>query len=217
MKVSEAVQNIVYRDRSVYNLLKRDIVNVSALALEIKPQVDEATKDDVNVSTITMAIKRLMKAESEKNIEQLILSKMKNITYEVVMTSDICSLNVKASHSSEEKLTRFAKIVKSTDAFLNYTIGGNEISVITSAKNKTLLEEMFSGEAVLSKISGLSCLVITFLKGFLETEGVIYKVFKCLYDENINVFEVYSTHNKLTLGVKEEDESRAYGVLKNFL
>lgn len=217
MKVSEAVQNIVYRDRSVYNLLKRDIVNVSALALEIKPLVDEATKDDVNVSTITMAIKRLMKAESEKNIEQLILSKMKNISYEVVMTSDICSLNVKASHSSEEKLTRFAKIVKSTDAFLNYTIGGNEISVITSAKNKTLLEEMFSGEAVLSKISGLSCLVITFQKGFLETEGVIYKVFKCLYDENINVFEVYSTHNKLTLVVKEIDESRAYGVLKNFL
>lgn len=217
MKVSEAVQNIVYRDRSVYNLLKRDIVNVSALALEIKPQVDEATNDDVNVSTITMAIKRLMKAENEKNIEQLILSKMKNISYEVVMTSDICSLNVKASHSSEEKLTRFAKIVKSTDAFLNYTIGGNEISVITSAKNRTLLEEMFSGEAVLSKISGLSCLVIIFQKGFLETEGVIYKVFKCLYDENINVFEVYSTHNKLTLVVKEEDESRAYGVLKNFL
>lgn len=217
MKVSEAVQNIIYRDRALYNLLRRDIVNVSALSHEIKPQVDEATSSDVNISTITMAIKRLMKGEDDKDRAKTILSKMRSISYKVVMTSDICSLNVKASYTSEEKLTRFSKIVKSTDAFLNYTIGGNEISVITSAKNKTLLEEMFAGEAVLSNISALSCLVITFDKGFLETEGVIYKVFKCLYDENINVFEVYSTHNKLTLVVKEEDESRAYGVLKNFL
>ena len=61
MKVSEAVQNIIYRDRALYNLLRRDIINVSALSHEIKPQVDEATSSDVNISTITMAIKRLMK------------------------------------------------------------------------------------------------------------------------------------------------------------
>lgn len=217
MKVSEVVETIIYKDRAIYNLLKKNLINVSALSLEIKPQVDAATKDNVNISTITMAIRRLLEHDKKNASDINAISKMSDISYEVVMTSDICSLNVKASMYTNEKLMRFSKIVGNTDAFLNTTIGGNEISIITSAKNRILLEEIFKGEIILSKLSSLSCLVITFQKGFLETEGVLYKVFKCLYDENINIYEVYSTHNKLTLVVSEEDESRAYGVLKKFL
>lgn len=215
-KLSNVIANLLRSDKTVLRLMKDGLVNLSAFAEKIKADVDNQTGSEVSESAIVMAIRRFLKSEEalqndkEKNEEKL--------PYDVVMTGGIFALDIEASgEKTRDNLTRFSRIIGNTDDFLNITESGKEISIITSEKNRVLCLEIFKNEKQLSKQAGLSCLVVTFSSGFFETEGVLYKAIKRLFFEDINIYEIYSTYNKVIFVVSESNAVKAYEVLKDFL
>ena len=58
MSVPEVVREIITRNRSVYDCMKMDLINYTALAVKIQPEIERILGNSVNLNTIVVAIKR---------------------------------------------------------------------------------------------------------------------------------------------------------------
>ena len=58
MSVPEVVREIITRNRSIYDCIKMDLINYTALAVKIQPDVDKLLRAKTNLNTIVVAIKR---------------------------------------------------------------------------------------------------------------------------------------------------------------
>ena len=58
MSVPEVVREIITRNRSIYDCMKMDLINYTALAVKIQPEIEKILGDSVNLNTVVVAIKR---------------------------------------------------------------------------------------------------------------------------------------------------------------
>ena len=58
VSVPEVVREIITRNRSIYDCMKMDLINYTALAVKIQPDVEKTLGNSVNLNTIVVAIKR---------------------------------------------------------------------------------------------------------------------------------------------------------------
>ena len=67
LSVPEAVREIITKNRSIYDCMKMDIINYTALAVKIQPDVERQLGNSVNLNTIVVAIKRYADSFAEKD------------------------------------------------------------------------------------------------------------------------------------------------------
>ena len=58
ISVPEVVREIITRNRSIYDCMKMDLINYTALAVKIQPEIEKILGNSVNLNTIVVAIKR---------------------------------------------------------------------------------------------------------------------------------------------------------------
>ena len=66
LSVPEVVREIITRNRSIYDCMKMDVINYTALAVKIQPDVERQLGNPVNLNTIVVAIKRYADSFAEK-------------------------------------------------------------------------------------------------------------------------------------------------------
>src|SRR3990167_4836700 len=86
MSIPETVREIVTRNRSIYDCMKMDLVNYTALAVKIQPEIEKGSIGSVNLNTIVVAIKRYADSfEIKENIKEE--SVLKNARLEIYRTA----------------------------------------------------------------------------------------------------------------------------------
>jgi len=58
LSVPEVVREIITRNRSIHDCMKMDVINYTALAVKIQPEVEKHLGNSVHLNTIVVAIKR---------------------------------------------------------------------------------------------------------------------------------------------------------------
>ena len=58
LSVPEVVREIITRNRSIHDCMKLDVINYTALAVKIQPEVEKQLGNSVHLNTIVVAIKR---------------------------------------------------------------------------------------------------------------------------------------------------------------
>ena len=64
--VPEVVRGIITQNRSLYDCMKMDVINYTALAVKIQPEVEKHLGNTVNLNTIVVAIKRFADSFEQK-------------------------------------------------------------------------------------------------------------------------------------------------------
>ena len=54
MSVPEVVREIITRNRSIYDCMKMDLINYTALAVKIQPEIERILGNSVNLNTIVV-------------------------------------------------------------------------------------------------------------------------------------------------------------------
>ena len=65
--VPDAVREIITQNRSIYDCMKMDVINYTALAVKIQPVVEKHLGGQVNLNTIVVAIKRYSDSFEQKD------------------------------------------------------------------------------------------------------------------------------------------------------
>src|SRR3989304_5869382 len=65
--VPDAVREMITQNRSIYDCMKMDLINYTALAVKIQPVVEKHLGGQVNLNTIVVAIKRYSDSFEQKD------------------------------------------------------------------------------------------------------------------------------------------------------
>ena len=195
--------------------LKRGIINYSALARELKPELEKILFKDLSESAVMMALKRLV-PELCSNVPSFrpVLKKMSNLS----VKSDIVEYTFEKSKTTMKRLAILLQKTSSDPInYFTFTHGTHEITMIVSNTFSGEVENIFKGETLLSKLSNLGTISVNLPEESVYTPGIHYSILKQLSWNKINIVEVVSTYTEFTIVLELKNIDRAFSILLQYL
>ncbi len=212
ISVSDALTEIIKSYPLIEEGLSRGIINYSAFAREIKPQIEKRLYKSVKEGAIVMALKRISENLAKNRSKK---ARPVNLT-DLTVRSNLCELTFQNSDTLPDKTgTLFSKISNEKDILCTLSEGVRETTFIISSEIASKTKEIFKEETLIAQINNLSSISIRLPKEIVYIPGVYYQILKILAWENINIIEVLSTYTELTVIVESKDVDLAFSALKN--
>lgn len=210
--IGKITEEIINRSPFLRESLTENLINVSALARKIRPEIEERIKKEVKEGAVIMSIKRMSPGYYHK-----INLKIKNFMGtlgDFLVRSDLEDFTFE---NSETLTLRQADLMKSInkerDTFYTFCHGVNESTIITSNSISDKIKTIFKTEKLKSHTTDLASITIKLPTVNTEISGVYYYILKHLAWEGINIVEVVSTSNEFSVVVKSDDIDSAFTVL----
>lgn len=210
--VPEIVEKIIQKSPYLIDGLRKELINLSALARDIQPEVSEKLIKDVKEGAIVMALKRLTPKLKGKfrDTEEF----MKTIG-DLTVKSNLIEYTFMNSNTLIEKEAKILDHLKeSTHQFITISQGIKETTLILNSNLESILNKIFNDEKIILKKENLSSITIKLPEENVEIPGVYYYILKSLAWSGINLVEAVSTSNEITIIFEEKDIERAFGVIK---
>lgn len=207
--IPEVVREIITRNRSIYDCMKMDMINYTALAVKIQPEIERVLGNSVNLNTVVVAIKRFadsLEIKEEVNEESV----LKNAR--LALTDGIMDIKFSIKDSNELDpmaiLDKFSKVTSNyeffrvSDSFRFLTEDMDDIRQIFN--NFTNRENMFS--------TGLAKIKISIPVSQNQSDVVSY-VAEVLHVNGIELVNAFFSQDNIVIILNERDASRAYEIL----
>jgi hypothetical protein len=212
MTIATAVDEIIGRSPFLEEALADGLINVSSLARQIRPEVKRLTRKDVQESAIIMAIHRRPAGQTFR-ISKGIQAFMRELGDIIVRSglSDFTYENSPGLNACQRRL--MDEIAGEQELFCTFSQGVYETTIVASSSLEEKIDHIFSGEQSLARKKGLSSITIRLPQSNTEVSGVYYFLLKHLAWAGINVCEIISTSNEVTIVVTDQDIQKAFAIL----
>ena len=209
VSVPEVVREIITRNRSIYDCMKMDLINYTALAVKIQPEIEKILGNSVNLNTIVVAIKRYADSFEVKDEvkEEPVLKNAR-----LALTDGIMDIKFSVKDSNEMDpmaiLDKFSKITNNyeffrvSDSFRFLAEDMDDIRQIFD--NVSNRDEMFS--------TGLAKIRISIPSSQNQSDVVSY-VAEVLHANGIELVNAFFSQENIVIILNERDASRAYDIL----
>jgi aspartokinase len=209
MSVPEVVREIITRNRSVYDCMKMDLINYTALAVKIQPEIERILGNSVNLNTVVVAIKRYSDSfEIKEEVKEE--SVLKNAR--LALTDGIMDIKFSIKDSNEiDPIAILNKFSKVTDNFEFFRV---------SDSFRFLAEDMEDIRQIFSNISnkgdmfrtGLAKIRISIPTSQNQSDVVSY-VAEVLHANGIELVNAFFSQDSIVIILNEKNSSRAYDIL----
>jgi len=210
--IPNAVEEVIKKKPFLESALVEGLVNLSALARQLKPDIEKKVGKEVNDSAVIMALNRLV-----PRLELMSTMKFKKVVEnigDIIVRSNLADIAYANSNTLFEKQAILLdKVRNMKDVFCTFSQGIYETTLVVSNSIIDLVEEIFKEETLIAKSDNLSSITVKLPSDNTACPGVYYYIFKELAWDNINIMEVISTTNEFTVVVSDEDIHRAFTIL----
>lgn len=211
MSVPEAVREIITRNRSVYDCMKMDLINYTALAVKIQSDVERLLGGSVNLNTIVVAIKRYADSFEDKDSmqEDLVLQNARLSVTDGIMDVRIPKESFRIADSSS-LFEQFSKI----DPDYEFFRLADSFRFLTEdlADARKLFESIPDSQSQFS--TGLTRISIGIPAGKNRSDVGSY-VADLLHGNGIEWQDAYFSRDKMIITLDTDDAARAYDILRS--
>ncbi len=211
--VGKVAEDIINRSPFLREAMTENLINISALARKIKPEIDLIFNEDVKEGAIIMSIKRLTPGTYHR-----LNLKIESIVKEIgdyLVRSNLTCLTFENSDSLSDKQSDLIKILEEDKKKAFYTIskGVTETSIVTNLAEKENILGLFKHEKLKSKNENLASITVQLPTLNTEVYGVYYYILKQLAWEGLNIVDIISTANEFTIIFNQQDIDKAFRIL----
>jgi aspartokinase len=209
MSMPEVVKEIITRNRSIYDCMKMDLINYTALAVKIQPEIERILGNSVNLNTVVVAIKRYsdsfeikeeVKEESVlKNARLALTDGIMDIKFSIKDSNEIDPIAILEKFS---KVTNNFEFFRVSDSFRFLAEDMEDIRQIFS--NVSNRDDMFS--------TGLAKIRISIPSSQNQSNVVSY-VAEVLHSNGIELVNAFFSQDSIVIILNEKNSSRAYDIL----
>ena len=208
VSVPEVVREIITRNRSIYDCMKMDVINFTALAVKIQPDVEKTLGNSVHLNTIVVAIKRYADSFDEKEgiSEEPVLKDAR-----LTLTDGIMGIQWNMGDAGEEMARMLNEFQKefSDSEFFRF---GDSFRIL--AEDSDRVRRMFHNLPKENQYnSGLAKIKIAVPEGHSRSNVMAF-VTEILHYNGIDMADALFTQDGLVIVLKEEDAPRAYEKLR---
>lgn len=214
VSIPTAVETVIKRRPFLEGALVDGLINLSALARQLKPEIERMVCKEVNDSAVIMALNRLVPRLNAVSTEraQGVVENIGDITLRSNL-ADYTFQNSPTLHCKQAQLLE--KMSEANNIFCTFSQGVYETTLVVSESLTSVIDELFAQEQIVTKNSNLSLITVTLPSNNTLYPGVYYYLFKELAWDDINIVDVISTSNEFTIVVSDKDIHRAFAVLMN--
>jgi hypothetical protein len=214
MNIAQAVDRLISQSPFLEEAITDELINVSSLARKLKPEVEKILKKPVQEGAIVMAINRRAPDYYFK-ISKGIKTFMNKLG-DIIVRSDLSDHNFANSPTLITcQRDLIDEIGPEKNVFCTFSQGIYETTIVASNSIDLTIERIFRKEKRLSRKSGLGSVTIRLPEDNTEVSGVYYYILKNLAWSGINICEIISTTNEMSIVVAEQDVHKAFPILLN--
>jgi len=212
MTIAKAVEEIISQSPFLEEALSDRLINISSLARYIKADVEEMTRKTVQENAIIMAINR-RPSDYSFRISKGIRAFMKELG-EIVVRSGLSDHTFENSPGlGAARRALMEEISGGQEVFYTFSQGVYETTLVASSSLDGLIGNIFGREKLISRKGGLSSITLRLPRNNTEISGIYYFILRSLAWAGINVCEVISTSNEVTIVVSDEDVDRSFSIM----
>lgn len=217
IRISERVKSYIESSPYLNDAIIGGLINLSALAREIQPVISMEIHKEISHSSLLMALKRYSEKVVLHKKARLGLNKHLG---EISITSNLTALTVDVNELVYKHIIELLTIINHQGGkFSTFTKGDTQITFITSDINTELLKEVLKQKEIQVRNEDvkLCALTINLKDNHLATPGIIAHVLNSLAWKGVNVVEVVSTADTLTVLLADEDIEKGFAIVKNLM
>ncbi|WP_298556589.1 hypothetical protein [uncultured Algibacter sp.] len=211
--VSNCVEDILITQPYLEEALSRNIINFSALAIELVEPISKMLKKDVKPGAIMMALRRYNPPVTLGNS-----IKMKRVIQnlgDITVRSNLTDFTVKNSTTLIDNHAKILERINKEDKlFYAFTRGIHESNIVVSSSLNDFINQHLKNESFIAIQENLSAISINLPQDNSKIAGLYYHFFKRLAWEGIVLYEVLSTTNEFTILVEDEFVDKAFTAIK---
>ena len=208
VSMPEVVREIITRNRSIYDCMKMDVINFTALAVKIQPDVEKTMGGPVHLNTIVVAIKRYADSFETTNemIDEPVLKDAR-----LTLTDGIMGIQwnmVDAGDEMTKMLNEFHKEFTDSEFFRF----GDSFRILAEDSDK--VRRMFQHLPKENQYnSGLAKIKVAVPAGHSRSD-VMQFVAEILQYNGIEMADALFTPDGVVIVLQETDAPRAYEKLR---
>jgi aspartokinase len=211
LSVPEAVREIITRNRSIYDCMKMDVINYTALAVKIQPDVERQMGNPVNLNTVVVAIKRYADSFAEKE-DIKSESVLKNAR--LSLTDGILDIKFSTNDMDKKEAASLLDKFEQYDSdYEFFRMADSTFRVLTEdlADIRRMFESFPTAKNFFS--TGLAKIKIRIPQDQNRSDAVSY-VAEILHNNGIELQNAFFSQDDIILVLREEDASKAYEILR---
>ena len=209
VSIPDAVREIITRNRAIYDCIKMNIVNYSALAAHIRPEVEREIGRPANLNTIVVAIKRYADsfAARERQPDPGVLRNAR-----LSVTGGMLDIRLSAEEAGMDPAAILSKFAAATDKYEFFR---------TSDSLRFLAEDIESVRRVMEELSGsrshgtsLARIRVAIPPERAPPDSISY-ITEILHNNGIELKNAFFSEDTTTLVLDERLAPRAYEILRS--
>lgn len=210
--IGKITEDIINKSPFLREAMTDDLINISALARKILPEIEQITGKKVKEGAVVMAIKRMTPGLYRKlNIK---INNVMGDLGDFLVRSNLTDYTFENSESLKTKQSELLiEIHKDNASFFTLCKGVSETTFIVSSQQAETIERIFKEERLKSNTKNLASVTVKLPLINTEVYGIYYYILKHLAWEGINIIEIMSTSNEFTVVVRQNDVDQAFKIL----
>ena len=199
IKVGQKVEEIIRRDHEAVQCLSRGILNLSSYARKIHPSVERATKKDVQLSTIIMALSRLQHRMA--GIQPLLQEvKIDGLT----VKTPLAELVFEKTAETVARLSMLEKSIKpKSDEWFSFSQNTRAIIIICAESKMGSVQKHMRAKPVLL-LEDLSAIGIAVNESYHPKPNITFSLLHRIAERKIPLAETISTWSEIIFIFKSE-------------
>lgn len=214
ISVTSVVKEILDNSPFLKETFSLGIVNLSALAKILQPQIEKKLLKKVSLGSIIVALSRIekrLKLQKRDLVEEI--KKAFGGKIDFTLRTNLVEYNFPVNLISQEKLFQFLK--QKREEFLMVSKGNVELTVLSDEKSEPYLTKVAKGSLLINKLKNLAAVSIRLPEKALRLPGVYYFFLFLLTFKGINVIEIFSTFRELNIVIDSKDVIKVIEILKS--
>lgn len=209
LSVPDVVREIITRNRSIHDCMAMDVINYTALAVKIQPEVEKQIGNPIHLNTIVVAIKRYADAfeKNENVVDEPVLKDAR-----LSMTDRIMGMQWTMKDLLDQDMTKmFAEAEKAFSNSEFFRLGDSFIVLADDTDVTRRIFQNFPKENLYS--SGLAKIRIQVPEQ--NRADILSFVTGILHRNSIELVDALFSRNGIVLFLKEDQAPLAYEKLRS--
>ncbi len=215
LSISTKVERIVTESPFLSEGLRRGLINLSELARQLQPQLQNDLWKPVGQAAVVMALRRVAGRLPDRDTQELVLAQQSG---QLTARTDLVEFTFRRSdHIDDCHRQLLERSGTGHGLYLTVTRGSEEVMVICSRPFIGLVEQIFAKERLLARLENLNAVTLQLTADSWRTPGIYHAILKKLAWDKVNLINLISTHTELTLLLEKEHTGAAFSVLSNMI
>jgi len=208
--IPTAVLDIIQGNEIALESLRAGILNLSAYARQIQPEIEKKLIKRVPRGTIVTALSRLLPKLSDIHpLRPLVRIE------DIGIKSPLVELCFDKSTETIKEINLFRNSISPDNSFFTVTQGFGEVTLIMpeNLKTKALSAIKHRPKGQYDNLVAVTIRIVA--ADYIETPNMIYTLTAALAAQRINLIEIVSTYTEISFIVRQSDMKKTIDVFKD--